>query len=166
MSKFYLNKSVLEFYKKMPFNIYSNSYTAIKSLKTNDPLSIYPPLKKIIKNKKNFNIIDLGCGAGWFANLLSYKFKNINVTGVDFNPRAIEFAKNIRNKLNLKTNFVIEDLFQVRSNDKLDLVSSLGVLHHTNDCHKGIEKIIDLSPNYICIGLYHKYGRKPFFKPC
>ena len=62
------------------------------------------------------------------------------MTGVDFNPRAIEFAKNIRNKLNLKTNFVIEDLFQVRSNDKLDLVSSLGVLHHTNDCHKGIEK--------------------------
>ena len=27
---------------------------------------------------------------------------------------------------------------------------------------KVLKKIIDLSPNYICIGLYHKYGRKPF----
>ena len=158
----YQNKSVLKFYKDMPFNIYSSPETAIRSLKRNNPLTIYPPLKKIIKNNKNFNILDLGCGAGWFANLLSLKFKKVNVTGVDFNPTAIEFAKGIRNKLNLKTNFIIEDLFQVKSNDKLDLITSLGVLHHTDNCLRGIEKIINLSPKYICIGLYHKHGRKPF----
>ena len=35
---------------------------------------------------------------------------------------------------------------------------------HTNNCFKGIEKIIELSPRYFLIGLYHKYGRKPFLE--
>ena len=164
MSLTYQNLDVLEFYRKLPFNIYSNKESSIKSLKENDPIKIYPPLSKIIKNDENINILDLGCGVGWFANLLSYNFNRINVTGVDFNSVAIDFANKIKDQLNLKTNFIVEDLFKVEFSDKFDLISSLGVLHHTNDCFKGIEKIIELSPRYFLIGLYHKYGRKPFLE--
>ena len=164
MSLTYQNLDVLEFYRKLPFNIYSNKESAIKSLKENDPIKIYPPLSKIIKNDENINILDLGCGIGWFANLLSYNFNRINVTGVDFNSVAIDFANKIKDQLNLKTNFIVEDLFKVKFSDKFYLISSLGVLHHTNNCFKGIEKIIELSPRYFLIGLYHKYGRKPFLE--
>ena len=164
MNLTYQNLDVLEFYRKLPFNIYSNKESAIKSLKENDPIKIYPPLSKIIKNDENINILDLGCGIGWFANLLSYNFNRINVTGVDFNSVAIDFANKIKDQLNLKTNFIVEDLFKVEFSDKFDLISSLGVLHHTNNCFKGIEKIIELSPRYFLIGLYHKYGRKPFLE--
>jgi len=158
----YQNLDVLEFYKELPFNIYSNTEAAIKNLKNNDIVKMYPPLSNIIKNNNNLNILDLGCGAGWFANSTSYKFNQVNVTGVDFNPIAIDFAKKVRDKLNLKTKFIVEDLFKINLNEKFDLITSLGVLHHTNNCLKGIEKIIQLSPRYFLIGLYHRYGRKPF----
>lgn len=158
----YKNLDVLEFYKELPFNIYSSPEAAIKNLKNNDNIKIYPPLSNIIKNNNDFKILDLGCGAGWFANSISYKFKQINVTGIDFNPIAINFAKKVKEKLNLKTKFIVEDLFKINFNEKFDLITSLGVLHHTNNCLKGIEKIIQLSPRFFLIGLYHKYGRKPF----
>ena len=162
MNETYQNLDVLEFYKELPFNIYSNTEAAIKNLKNNDIVKMYPPLSNIIKNNNNLNILDLGCGAGWFANSLSYKFNLANVTGVDFNPIAIDFAKKVKDKLNLKTKFIVEDLFKINFDEKFDLITSLGVLHHTNNCLKGIEKIIQLSPRYFLIGLYHKYGRKPF----
>ena len=68
----------------------------------------------------------------------------------------------MKDKLNLKTKFIVDDLFKINFDEKFDLITSLGVLHHTNNCLKGIEKIIQLSPRYFLIGLYHKYGRKPF----
>ena len=35
-------------------------------------------------------------------------------------------------------------------------------MHHTNNCHEGLKKILSQSADYVLIGLYHKYGRKPF----
>ena len=162
MNKSYKNLKVLEFYKTLPFNIYSSKQEAVKSLKENDPLTMYSPLSSIIKNEKNFNVLDLGCGIGWFANLLSYNFNKISVTGVDYNQKAINFAEDIKDHLSLKTNFIVEDLFTINFDVKFDLITSIGVLHHTDNCMKGIEKIIKLSPKYFLIGLYHKHGRKPF----
>lgn len=101
---------------------------------------------------------------GWLANLLSYNFNHVNVTGIDFNPVAIDFANKVKDELKLKTNFIVKDLFNVKFYNKFDLILSIGVLHHTNNCLKGIEKIIELSPKYFLIGLYHKYGKKPFLE--
>ena len=162
MSLTYQNLNVLEFYKKLPFNIYLNKESAIKSIKKSDPINIYPPLKDIIINKEDFNILDVGCGVGWFVNSLSFFFKKIQVTGVDYNQIAIDFANNIKEKMKLKSSFLKQDLFDMNFNKKFDLVTSIGVLHHTNNCLEGINKLLELSPNYIVLGLYHKHGRKPF----
>lgn len=45
-----------------------------------------------------------------------------------------------------------------------DIVISNGVLHHTADCISGVKKSIDLlnENGKIFLGLYHKFGRKPF----
>jgi SAM-dependent methyltransferase len=162
MIKTFKNEKVLEFYKQLPFNIYDNVEDATRNIKKNDPTKIYPPLKEILADNKIINILDVGCGAGWFANSISYFFNRVNVTGLDFNSVALDFAKSVKKKLNLNTNFIEKDLFEIDSKKKYNLISSLGVLHHTNNCHEGLKKILIQSPEYVLIGLYHKYGRKPF----
>ena len=162
MIKTFKNEKVLEFYKQLPFNIYDNVEDATRNIKKNDPTKIYPPLKEILADNKIINILDVGCGAGWFANSISYFFNRVNVTGLDFNSVALDFAKSVKKKLNLNSNFIEKDLFEIDSKKKYNLISSLGVLHHTNNCHEGLKKILIQSPEYVLIGLYHKYGRKPF----
>lgn len=158
----YKNLKVLEFYKDLPFNTYSSADEAIKNIKKINPTKIYPPLEDIIINNVNYNFLEIGCGVGWFSNSLKYNYKNINVVGVDFNPVAIDFALDVQNKLNLNNKFISKDLFELDDYYNYDLINSVGVLHHTNNCLKAIEKIISLSPKYFFVGLYHKYGRKPF----
>ena len=45
-----------------------------------------------------------------------------------------------------------------------DLIISLGALHHTDNCPKAIKQISTHAneKSFIFLGLYHKYGRKPF----
>ena len=104
----------------------------------------------------------MGCGVGSFVNSLSFHVKEIQVTGVDYNQIAIDFANDIKKKMKLKSSFLKQDLFDINFNKKFDLVTCIGVLHPTNNCLQGINKILELSPNYILLGLYHKHGRKPF----
>lgn len=159
------NLEVYRFYKELPFNISGNEKLHTKQLKNFNPLEVYPELKRIISNYKKIKIIDFGCGAGWLVNSLSYHLGNkADVTGVDFNPTAIKYAKGIKNEMKLKSKFYTSDIASFSNKNKYDLIISLGVLHHTNDCVKAI-KHISLYGNdnsSLFLGLYHKYGRKPF----
>ena len=62
-----------------------------------------------------------------------------------------------------KVNFQVADLFEYKI-EPVDLIVSLGVLHHTEDCMGALTKICQSAENHIFIGLYHKYGRKPFLE--
>ena len=159
------NESVLNFYKDLPFNIYGNLDNSVKKIKEINPLNDYTELKRIINEFEELSLIDFGCGGGWLANSLSYQLKNkIDVTGVDFNPEVIKYANKIKEKLSLNSNFHTSDLFTFDLKKKYDVVVSLGVLHHTNNCHEAIKHLLKFSKNrsYIFLGLYHKYGREPF----
>ena len=70
----------------------------------------------------------------------------------------------MRSSLNVKSKFIVSDLFTYESKYKFDLIISLGVLHHTNNCLKGLDYILKFGnpESYIFLGLYHKYGRTPF----
>ena len=159
------NQEVLNFYEKLPFNIYGDLNAAIDQIKRWDPLIVYPELYKIINNYKKIKIIDFGCGGGWFVNSMSYHHKNkVEITGVDFNPKVIEYANKIKELCNLNSKFFTSDIFEFKSSEKFDLVISLGVLHHTNNCHEAIRHICNFGDqnSYLFLGLYHKYGREPF----
>ena len=69
------------------------------------------------------------------------------------NPFASAVSINVSNPK--ERNFLIQ---------KFDLVISLGVLHHTNNCHEAIRYITSFNDqnSYLFLGLYHKYGREPF----
>lgn len=158
-----VTQKVLDFYKELPFNIFGDLEVATNQIKKNDPLEIYSELKKIIGNN-NINVLDIGCGGGWFVNSLSFHHKTLNVVGVDFNPVVIEYAKKIKEILKLNSEFYVSDLFSLDEKKKYDLIVSLGVLHHTNNCEEAIKKILNYGKenSSVFIGLYHKYSREPF----
>lgn len=163
----YKNEKVLDFYKELPFNIFGNLEEAANKIKEVNPLNDYSELKKLIEKFERLKLIDVGCGGGWLVNSLAYHLKDkIEVSGVDFNPKVIEYANTIKRKLNLKSNFQVSDLFALNENQKFDIIVSLGVLHHTNNCHEAIKNLFKLSKknSYIFLGLYHKYGREPFLE--
>ena len=67
LSKF-ANKEVLDFYRSLPFNYYSDINQQIDSVKNGmTNIAANGPLDEKIKNSKR--IIDIGCGAGWLSNL-------------------------------------------------------------------------------------------------
>lgn len=162
--KTYANLDVLEFYKQLPFNYYGSSELHAKVVKSENVLLHYPPIVPYLK--KGLSVIDVGCGAGLLPNSFAYYY-DCKVTGIDFNPVAIERAKEVASILHLKVDFRVEDLFVYRPAKKFALVTSVGVLHHTNDC---LEAIRVLCRNFVSsgghfyLGLYHAYGRRPFLE--
>ena len=161
------NLNVLKFYEQLPFNVYGDLTSAENQIKKYDPLKVYPELKKIFLKYKKIKVIDFGCGGGWLVNSLSYHCGDTaQVKGVDFNPVAIDYANKLKSRLKLNSKFISSDLFTFDDTQKYDVIISLGVLHHTNNCKEAIKYICKFgTPNsYIFLGLYHKYGRKPFLK--
>lgn len=161
------NENVLNFYKDLPFNIYGNLDESVKKIKEINPLNDYLELKRIIEKFDKLDLIDFGCGGGWLVNSLAYHLeKKIDASGVDFNPKVIEYANKMKEKLNLNSKFYTSDLFTFNEKKKFDLIISLGVLHHTNNCHEAIKNLFRFSRkgSYIFLGLYHKYGREPFLE--
>ena len=152
----HINKSVLDFYKELPFNyresIEDHALSVLQNKNTYDSLNL------ILKPKTK--VLEIGCGAGWFSNSITYHNK-CDVTAIDFNPVVIERAKQVAEYIGNSINFQVADLFEYEIKP-VDLIVSLGVLHHTEDCIAALEKICQSAKNYIFIGLYHKYGRKPF----
>ena len=76
------------------------------------------------------------------------------------------FQSDLKNNFNLVYLSSIKTVKKILSKKNFDLIISLGVLHHTNNCKEAIKYICKFgAPNsYIFLGLYHKYGREPFLK--
>ena len=130
---------VKNFYEQLPFNYRSSLSNHIKKIKSNKPLVQYPCLNGIL-NKK-ISHIDIGCGVGWFVNSLNYNY-GVKSTGIDFSKEAILRANELQNKMNLNTKFINSDFLKYNNKKKFDLVSSIGVLHHTHECLKSLKVVI------------------------
>jgi 2-polyprenyl-3-methyl-5-hydroxy-6-metoxy-1,4-benzoquinol methylase len=158
----FANSDVLEFYKTLPFNFRESVQSSIEAIRSHDPRLAYPVLTPLLHS--HARVLDLGCGAGWLANSLSYHC-GCAVTGIDFNPVAVERAKQIGAALGLATTFEIADLFLYEPKEQFDLAVSLGVLHHTENCAAAVRHLCDrfVKPGgHVFVGLYHTYGRQPF----
>jgi len=160
---------VLEFYKQLPFNYRGDVNQGVQVILNRNTVEAYPVLPPILK--PDCRVLDVGCGTGWMANTIAYYYR-CYVVGIDFNPVAISRAREMAAVLSsratsLSLEFVEADLFQFFPNQAFDIVISLGVLHHTNDCSAGLRHLCRscVKPRgHMFIGLYHKYGRKPFLE--
>ena len=154
-------EDVLDFYKKQPFNATQRPETAAEMIKKSNSVPMIFPYSDVLSKDKK--LLEVGCGAGWFSNSVAYHY-GCNVVAIDFNPVALKAAKSTAEYLNNDVQFEVADLFKYECEPK-DVVISIGVLHHTSDCLGGLAHCTQLTKQgggLIFIGLYHKYGRKPF----
>jgi 2-polyprenyl-3-methyl-5-hydroxy-6-metoxy-1,4-benzoquinol methylase len=158
----FANFEVLEFYKSLPFNYQDSVENQVKTIRSRDSVSAYPVLPPLLK--KSVSVLEVGCGTGWLSNAISFYYKS-SVLGLDFNPVAIARARKVAQAMKLKASFEVADLFVYQPNTLFDVVVSLGVLHHTDNCQAAVRRIcLDFvrPGGHVMIGLYHQYGRQPF----
>ncbi|MBO8240550.1 class I SAM-dependent methyltransferase [Prochlorococcus marinus XMU1412] len=163
-------KEVSNFYRNNPFNFSEDINVFFNSIKNSNQVLEYEDLHKLLSNNYGFkpnikDIIEFGCGTGWLTNTISYYYKK-NVHAVDFTKKAIETAQSVSNSLSVYPRYTHSDIFSFEDSKVYDLVISLGVLHHTIDCHKAFKKISSFvkKGGLIYVGLYHYYGRRPMLK--
>lgn len=160
-----ITQTVNQFYEFLPFN-YEGSVTGeCETIRRVNNVLSYPPLASALE-KPNQTVLDAGCGAGWFTNTVAYYYGQ-RVTGLDITQRALQRAAEVSKALGLasKTNFVHANLLELPkqiTQQRFDIVNSLGVLHHTADCEAAFKNIAALvkEGGYMHLGLYHRYGRK------
>lgn len=122
---------------------------------------IYPHLRS--------NILDLGCGVGYFTRMLVDK--GFKVTGVDGNPTKVTLAK-----LSMpKTRFVIADFFDFHAGSEFNTVIVKNVLEHLteSDSLRLLKKAYGwLHPRGTCIAyvpnfeaLHKRIGARMGFEP-
>ena len=69
-----VGKTVLNFYKELPFNYYGSIEGHVKSVIQQRPIEEqYPPLKGLVTPCTN--LLEIGCGAGWVTNSIAYNYK-------------------------------------------------------------------------------------------
>jgi 2-polyprenyl-3-methyl-5-hydroxy-6-metoxy-1,4-benzoquinol methylase len=160
----FANLEVLAFYRELPFNYRQSAAEHAKAIRAANAIASYPILTPVLR--KDTSVLDVGCGPGWFSLNAAYHH-GCQVTGIDFNEVAINRACDIAQELGVPVTFRVADLFLFENPVRYDVVASLGVLHHTNDCHSALNRLCRnyVKPGgYVFVGLYHKYGRRPFLE--
>lgn len=153
---------VLAFYRELPFNHRRDAQTQAERLRAADPARGYPPLVTALRARPR--LLDVGCGTGWLPNAAALHHR-CPAHGVDFNPVAVDRAREVAGLLGVPVSFDVADLFTYRPTPRFDLVTSLGVLHHTDDCTGGLVHIgqsMVAEGGRMIIGLYHEHARGPF----
>lgn len=121
-------------------------------------------LKKLISDKnRTYHIADIGCGAGdTLLEIAKWAKRNqysIRLTGIDFNPDAIDFAKRIT-KAYPAIEFICADYTDYLNNsDTIDICLSTLFCHHLNDIQfqDFIHKITAVSKSGFVINDLHRY---------
>jgi len=158
-------RKVLQFYKTLPFNFYSSATDAYKTLSRKNQVKEYPDLHAVLNNGRKLDILDVGCGAGWFVNSCATYYPH-RIMGIDFNPRAVRQALAVSRLVPgaERIDLDVADVFAFEPPRHFDVINSLGVLHHTKDCIGAIRRLCSWLErgDRLHIGLYHSYSRRPF----
>ncbi len=162
-----VGQKVRSFYEEMPFNYYDSTEAAADYIRTNPVEASYPDLHALLSTGEIKTVLEFGCGAGWLSNSLALHY-GLMVTAVDFTSKALERARGVSELLGIddRTRFVESNLFEFQDSPQVDLVISLGVLHHTGDTRGAFEHIQTFAGSgaFVYVGLYHFYGRREFLR--
>ena len=118
--------------KQEDFNIWEPKYN---QLYLNEILR-HGHLINMLPIKKIKNLIDIGCGIGYMAYLLSRK--GLHVTAVDISEKRLLLFKEIAKKSNIQQ--IHSDLFMLNCTD-FDAILSQEVLEHLENYQHALNKI-------------------------
>lgn len=111
---------------------------------------------KVLFPNNNSDVLDLGCGIGFWANKISKELE-VNLVAADISLKSLEIAKKrIKNK---NVTYCIENAEQMSFEDeKFDHINCQGVIHHSPNMKKSINEISRcLKINGTAsIGIYYK----------
>jgi len=97
-------------------------------------------LFKIIKRKKDLDILEPGCGSGLMSAYLAEKNK---ITLLDLSENSLKIAKYNFNKKNVKGEFIRGDLLKMPfKNNTFDVVWNQGVLEHFKYPSRAMKEMI------------------------
>ena len=138
--------------KSIPLgNMYGETYgyrSSLSKLMINHLYQKYLKLKKIIKLKKNSNILDIGSSDSTFLNFFSNEKKNYNCFGID--PSAKKYSNYYNNDVNLIVDYFSANAVDSRVgnikliNKKFKLISSFAMFYDINDPNKFCKDIYKL----------------------
>ena len=69
------------------------------------------------------SMIDFGCGPGLYTSLFAEN--KAKVSGVDFSPRSIEYAREYANQNKLDISYYLNDYLEFETNEKFDLITMI-----------------------------------------
>ncbi len=118
------------------------------------------PFKKF--KLKNYRCLDVGCGSGRWAKILSNNVKHLTL--LDPSLKAINVAKkNLKKKKNVT--FINKSVGDMKFEKKFDFIYSLGVLHHLPNINEALKIIAtNLKKNRpFLVYLYYNLENKPLY---
>ena len=162
-----IGSAVRGFYEDLPFSMHGDVKVAAASVRDHSLQAIYPDLHAALASGRIKRVLEFGCGAGWLASTMAYHY-DVQVTAVDFTKAALERAGAVAAALKVadRIRFVYSDIFDYEHGEPVDLVVSVGVLHHTRDCRAAFRHAQEAisSGGKLFVGLYHEPGRTPFLE--
>ncbi|MCU0412952.1 MAG: methyltransferase domain-containing protein [Ignavibacteriaceae bacterium] len=125
--------------KKLPFASDSNPHKKEWDLRVKS----FQRFKEYLKSKKqNLNIIDLGCGNGWFSGQLSKTFNHIFFC-VDVNLPELKQGRKVFNSAQIK--FAYADIFKAEIPfASVDIIIINAAVQYFPDTKKLMEKLLTL----------------------
>lgn len=103
---------------------------------------------KYIKNKTDLNILEIGCGNGWFSNLIAKQSSKNNIYALDINAEELKQANRVFKQQNLQ--FVYANIFELSKNAfncKFDLIVLNASIQYFKDINDLLIKVKEFSKN-------------------
>lgn len=162
---------VNRFYETLPFNVQQSPADAARTIRAGNAIRTqYPALHSLLQRRRGQRVLEVGCGGGWFANSVAHHY-GAQIEAIDLCDHALGFARDVGVALGAQNpvEFRKRDIFTLKPEDfdgGFDIVNSLGVLHHTHDCHQALQCVLPLvrPGGFLHLGLYHLHGRLPFLE--
>jgi SAM-dependent methyltransferase len=111
--------------------------------------------------KENINILIAGCGTNQ-AVYHALKFPKSQHYAIDVSETSIAHVRNMIEKYNIK-NLIVEkkDILELENKNEFDFVISTGVLHHTEDPQKSLNRLVETTKDdgALFIMVYASYLR-------
>jgi len=121
--------------------------------------NFYEKLSLLLGSVESAKVLDAGCGEGFTVKRLGSQLKQSEIFGVDTSEEALNFAKDIAPKMNLKKGNIMQIPFQ---DSYFDLVLAIEVLEHLENPEKALSELKRVTKNYCIISV----PNEPWFSWC